>query len=291
MIQYNFMNSSLPLFLGIIFILFSCENKVEKSAKNLNNISENGQVLANNAQKDNDIKQENQFPQIDTPTTETVEEFYKAIFDKDAKKVELMLETEYPASFAPKNKIPPLQAVIWTFDYVQLVKLLVEGGADIHNKDFSPVLTASEYGRLEILKYLIEIGCDIKNNEAFNKAGFYQFYEGAKLLLKKGANQELGDVRGKIWVFEKAVIKSDYEVLDLLNLSKDELNYSNCNGETALIIAVKQNNLKMVKYLIGKNVDKNKPETFDCGDDISFGKTALELAKEHKFTDIIPLLE
>lgn len=47
----------------------------------------------------------------------------------------------------------------------------------------------------------------------------------------------------------------------------------------------------MVQFLLSKNVDKNKPETFDCGDDISYGKTPLQIAKEKGFSEIVTLLE
>ena len=224
------------------------------------------------------------------PSDEIVDELYDAIDRQDMYIVKQMLETSFPAVFLPKNKISPLQAVIWAADNVEMTKLFVEDGANLHKKDESYAVIAAEYNRLNILRYLVEKGIDIKNNNAFNKAGFHQHYEVAKFLLLKGANQELGDIRGKLWVSEQAVRKSDYEVLDALKLSKDDLDATNCDGETALLIAVKENNPKMVTYLIEKGVDKSKPETFDCGDDISYGKTPLELAQENGFQDIIPLL-
>lgn len=225
------------------------------------------------------------------PTDEIVEEFYRAIFDKDSIKVRQMVGTTFPANYEPKNKIPPLQALIWTSDNLYLIKLFVENGADINKKGSFLVLVASEYGRLETLRYLVEKGCDIKHNDAFSKAGFHQFYDEARFLLLIGANQEKGDIRGKLWVFEQAVIKSDYEVLNKLNLTNGEINENNCNGETALIIAIKQNNPEMVKYLINKNTDKKKPETYDCGDEISYGKTPIQIARENDFQEIIALLE
>jgi len=225
------------------------------------------------------------------PTDEIVNEFYDAIFNKDNQKVRQMLGTSFPVDYQPKNKISPLQALIWSSDDAGLAKQFIEAGADFNNKDNPAVLVAAEYKRLEILKYLIQKGSDIKNTDAFSKAGFHQFYDGAKLLLLKGANQEKGDVRGKLWVFEQAVIKSDYEVLKALKLTKEELNHNNCEGETALIIAIKKNNLKMVNYLIDRGADKNKPETFDCGDDIHYGKTPIQIAKENNFKEIVSLIE
>lgn len=274
---------NLILFILLTLTLQSCENKTKKTLE-----------ISNEKTKTQEIKQVHKAQKnavIPTPTDKIVDEFYQAIFDNDNEKVRKMLETEFPANYEPKNKILPLQAVIWTSDNIYLSKLFVEGGTNINNKENPLIVLASEYGRLKIMQYLIEKGCDIKSNDSFNTAGFYQFYDCAKLLLINGANQKKGDVRGKLWVFEQAVIKDDYEVLNKLNLTNDEINTNNCNGETALIIAVKQNNVNMVKFLLDKNADKNKTETFDCGDDISYGKTPIQIAKKNNFQEIISLLQ
>lgn len=222
-------------------------------------------------------------------TTETINKFYDAIFANDIKIVQQLLKKDFPANSEPKNKITPLQASIWQKN-LNLVKLLVENGANIDSKKKSAVLEASEKGEIKILKYLIEKGGNIKTSEAFSVAGLNNCYECAKLLLLNGANQTIGDIRGKLWIFEQAVIKSDYQVLDLLKMNNDEINNNNCNGETALIIAIKKNNIDMVKYLLKIGVNKNKPETFNCGDDITYGLKPIQIAKKSKRVEIIKLL-
>ncbi|CAM3736611.1 ankyrin repeat domain-containing protein [Mucilaginibacter galii] len=224
------------------FIIQSCDTKTKQGKQTTKNIPED-QESNTKSSFTNKLK-------IPMPTHEIVDEFYEAIFANDNTKVREMLETKFPANYEPNNKISPLGAVIGTSDNLYLARLLVEGGANINGKENPPVVCCSEYGRLEILKYLVERNADIKNNEAFNKAGFHQFYECGKFLLLNGANQEKGDIRGKLWFFEQAVTKSDYDVLHALLLTEDELNNNNCDGETALIIAIKQNNIQMVSYLI-----------------------------------------
>lgn len=272
---------NLVIFLFFFFVLQSCGDRLQTDAKTSDKTTAK-QEIKETAKKTTEIP---------TPTHEIVEDFYKAIFNKDVEKVKRMLATEFPANYLPKNKIPPLQALIWSSDDVDLTKLFVEGGAKINDQKSPLIVVAAEYGRLKILKYLIAQGCDIKNNEAFNKAGLHQFFESAKLLLINGANQEKGDIRGKLWVFEQAVIRADYEVLNELNLTTEELNSNNCDGETALIIAVKQNNVEMTKYLLNKNVDRTKVETFDCGDNIGYGKTPIQIAKKNNFQEIVELLK
>ncbi|MCR4030586.1 MULTISPECIES: ankyrin repeat domain-containing protein [Flavobacterium] len=226
---------------------------------------------------------------IPVPSRETIEEFYDAIFADNTQKVLKMIGTKFPANYEPKNKILPLQAAIWQKN-LTVVKALTEGGANINNPTLSVVDTAAEKGAFEILSYFIQKGAKI-SNKSFNIAGFYQSYNCAKLLLQKGANQDGGDIRGKFWVFEQAVRKSDYEVLKALKLDKDEINYHNYDGETALIIAIKNKNIDMVKYLLQRGVDKNKPETFDAGDDISYGKKPIQIATKMKLTEIVKLLK
>ncbi len=181
--------------------------------------------------------------------------------------------------------------MIWTADNVSLVKFMVDAGVIFNGKKENLVLNACEYKRLEILKYLVEKEIAYKDNGSFNKAGFYQFYDGAKYLLLKGADQNVGDIRGKLWVFHEAVRQSDYDVLNMLELTKYDLAFNECDGESALIIAIKANNLELVKYLLKKGADKNKPETFDCGDDIYYGKLPVEIARANKFEEIVKLLK
>ena len=65
-------------------------------------------------QKSKPVKKTNEPDKTLNPSAEIIEEFYQAIFDNNSQKVRQMLATKFPANYEPKNKIPPLQAVIWT---------------------------------------------------------------------------------------------------------------------------------------------------------------------------------
>lgn len=222
---------------------------------------------------------------------ETISKFYDAIFSNNETLVMEMLESkEFPGNSEPANKIAPLQAAIWQNNF-NIAIALIEHGADVNSSSYSPVLVAAEYGACEILAYLVEHGASFRDNGSFRASGFYQHYECARFLLGQGANQGIGDFAGKLWVLQEAVLRADYDVLEMLVLNREELNAMNCTGENALILAVKQRDVQLVKYLLKRGADKNMPETFDCGDDISVGLTPVEIAKKNKDIKMLEILK
>lgn len=224
---------------------------------------------------------------IPTPDSKTINEFYDAIDTSDVAKVKEMLTNKFPAKYEPTTKVTPLKFAIWQKD-ICIVKMLVEGGANINAKE-SAVEESAGQGELSIMKYLIEKGGIIQKS-TFNTAANNHFYEVAKFLLSKGASQDAGEISGKLWMYLEAVRQSDYVVLKQLQLNKEEFNYNDCEGQTALIIAVNKNNVEMAKYLISKGVNKNKPETFDCGDETSYGQKPIEIARKKKYAELVRLL-
>ena len=263
------------------FVYTSCNPEVKKNQKVEREILDDVPLVGN----------KQSVSKLSSDTWKITDELYEAIFANNTERVIEMLKTKFEPNYEPKNKITPLKAVIMTADNITLAKFMIDGGATINDKKQDLILDAAEYNRLEILKYLIKKGVPFKTNGSFSKAGFYQFYDGAKYLLLHGANQDSGDIRGNLWIFHEAVKKSDYQVLNALKLSKENLDYNDCNGQTSLLIAIKNNDVEMVKYLIKRGVDKNKPETFDCGDDTHYGKLPIQIAKDNNFDAIVELLK
>jgi hypothetical protein len=78
--------------------------------------------------------------------------------------------------------------------------------------------------------------------------------------------------------FISAVYNNDYEVLNLLDFEDKALDGDSCYGITILTAAIYENNVKMVKYLLNRGVDKSKREFAACYDEAKEGVNAYEAA-------------
>ncbi len=84
--------------------------------------------------------------------------------------------------------------------YIDIVKLLVEKGADIHINRDSPLTWASLYGHFEVVVYLIENEADINanNGESLIVACKNGYIEIVQYLVEKGIIDEAGGI-GLTW--------------------------------------------------------------------------------------------
>ncbi|KAI5513950.1 spectrin binding, partial [Trichomonas vaginalis G3] len=113
---------------------------------------------------------------------------------------------------------------------LNLVKSLIECGCDKEAKSkygYTPLIWASYYGYLEVVKYLISVGADkeAKENNGYTPliwASYYGYLEVVKYLISVGADKE----------------------------AKEN------NGYTPLIFASDNGHLEVVKYLISVGADK-----------------------------------
>ena len=76
------------------------------------------------------------------------------------------------------------------YGYLEVIKLLIEKGANIRTQNNQAIIEASEHGHLEIIDLLIKNGIDIRtqNNQAIVNASKGGYLEIVKLLINYGAD-------------------------------------------------------------------------------------------------------
>jgi len=101
--------------------------------------------------------------------------------------------------------------LLWASEnnHLEIVKYVIEKGADIHAENDSALCRASYHDHLEIVKLLIEKGADIHagHEYALRKAFRYGHLEIVKLLIEKGADIYAENYCALIWAFENGHLK------------------------------------------------------------------------------------
>ncbi len=182
----------------------------------------------------------------------------KAVMAGDYDLVQIMMESfEGDKADLLNDKTQELSAQFLAYKDARTMDLLLSAGADPYfggSMGSSPVLKAIEKGTLALLPVLQKNGIDLN-----------KILEGKSLIT---------------WAI-------DYKRMDwVMGLIDEEINLDlfDENGETALMHAVRQNNLEVVRLLLEGHADP----TFENKE----GKTALDLAKENEGAEeIISLLE
>ena len=146
----------------------------------------------------------------------------------------------------------------------EMVKLLIATGADVNAGDGNgetALIKAAENGHIEIVKLLISAGADLNSKDGY----------GDTVLLHSTRS------------YYNITQRENYRELSKLFIeSGADVNAKNC-GWTALIGATYYGEIEIVKLLLAAGVDVNAK-----GND---GKTALMLAKNYNYPEIVKLLE
>ena len=150
------------------------------------------------------------------------------------------------------------------YDYVEMAKLLIDKGADIHikGKDGSTALIAAASNSRELVELLLSKGADVNARMTNGTGAFTQCTNGilmgsvsielAQILLSKGADVDEAPTVGDI------------------------------KGYTPLIVAAKNNNEELVRFLIKNGANVNA-KTVD-------GNTALSFAIQEGHNNIADIL-
>ena len=162
------------------------------------------------------------------------------------------------------------------------VKLLLAKGADIHTKDRwgnTPLILSALNGKLDCVKHLVKQRGDITLKGHENKTAL----QWAKDADKQDVVGYLTEYPEKLKKWFKAAIKGDKELLGTLYEEYSiNLNVSNEDGYTALLLSALNGKLDSVQYLVQQHADihhQNKA-----------GHTALLLSALHGKLDCLKFL-
>ena len=172
------------------------------------------------------------------------------------------------------------------------VESLLAGGADInsivYSYDATALMLAARYGRLEMVKFLIDKGADIniKNrigSTAIHVASEYGRIDVVKYLVKKGADVNAGNKYGYTPLMRASLSKHPGTVKYLIKKGA-KVKAKAKNGFTALMSAAIRGQYNNAKILIKEGANINAMES---GND---SRTALTIASENGYLDTIKVL-
>lgn len=201
-------------------------------------------------------------------STSDNEALFKAIHDKDVKKVEHILENgsvNLDPSWQPNQVNKPL-AYAAAYGNLPIVKLILASGADINGQvayGDVPLIKAAEHGNRDIIVYLLEQGADVNKPNIFGLSPFIGF----------------------CGIFDAELVKIGIKYGGKINESYIQQTTQNAGTKnyTALQAAVAYGKTDVVKLLL---VNGGDPSIKDQN-----GKTCFELAKEKNHTAIVEMLK
>ena len=188
--------------------------------------------------------------------------------------IERGIEINIEFSTTPYNNYPyhsttPLITASQRIDIIGTAKLLIEKGADVNKKDssnFTPLMSASRNGNLELVKLFLELNSDMnvednRGETAFSYALTNNHREIARLILEKNVNTST-DINTKgnkgITLLMQAAILGDKEIADLLISKEAKVNEKDNSNITALMYASKNGHLELVKLFLEFGADINE---------------------------------
>ena len=146
--------------------------------------------------------------------------------------VKELLNKQAKVNYKNDNDLTALNLSILN-NYIEIVEYLLENNADVEltTEGYTPLMFASHYGKIEIVK----------------------------LLLSKNANINAQTQEGQT-ALQFAAMNKEKEITDLLISNGADVNAKNNTGVTALMEAVYKNDFEITKSLINANVDINAKE-------------------------------
>ena len=86
--------------------------------------------------------------------------------------------------------------------HLEVVKFLVQHGADVTSQNNNPIRWASEFGHLEVVKFLVQHGADVtsQDNNPIRMASHFGHLEVVKFLVEHGADASFMSDRDKRYI-------------------------------------------------------------------------------------------
>ena len=162
-----------------------------------------------------------------------------------------------------------------------LVKSLLDKGADPNEDDYTPLDVAIENKHSKIANLLIEKGSDVNFNNPLYLATTHNLNDVVKKLIKKGANLNKQKVNGYTSLMQ-AINLGYFDIASILIQNGADVNIENKIGNTALMFAVSCKNSTIVNLLLLYGADVNKQ--------YKDGTTLLIQAINLKYFDIVSIL-
>ncbi|KAJ7628731.1 ankyrin repeat-containing domain protein [Roridomyces roridus] len=184
------------------------------------------------------------------------------------------------AGFEPRNMNGALVTAIQTAN-MEIVHLLLENGADVEEEQGSPLVAASEWGRVDIVRLLLG-KYNLQNHlgAALEGAALYGHPETVPALLEhvKPENKRVLDTP-----LVAAASAAQPEIIHILLDAGADINFRTQTWGTALEVSSQYGYLEIVRLLLQRGADASLHGPEDS-------ETALQLASGEGHTEIVRLL-
>lgn len=185
-------------------------------------------------------------------------DLHRTIRTRDLNAVKHIILKKY--TFSNKNALStPLYLAVSNSD-IDIVKFLLDNGADIDKCKSPPLHKAINLGNIEIVKVLIDYGADIEQVYLGNSPLYLALCKRnttiIKYLLEKGADPNTLFINYCDSIYHKIPI----DIFKILIRYKVSLNIQNSHFKTPIYYAIKCTNYILIKLLLENNASLTTPE-------------------------------